>query len=45
MYRWRNTLDAGGLPIKVKSAHLLAIKTNLDVEMTDNSKSTKVHVW
>ena len=32
------------LPIKVKRAHLLAIKTNSDVEMTDNSKSTKVHM-
>ena len=32
------------LPAKVKGAHLLAIKTNSDVEMTDNCKSTKVHM-
>ena len=34
------------LPIKVKGAHLPAIKTNSDVEMTDNGngKSTKVHM-
>ena len=32
------------LPIKVKGAHLLAIKTNSDVEMTDNGKSTKAHM-
>ena len=27
---------AGMLPVKVKGAHLLVIKTNSDVEMTDN---------
>ena len=32
------------LPIKVKGAHLLTVKTNSDVEMTDNGKSTKVHM-
>ena len=32
------------LPIKVKGAHLQAIKTNSDVEMTDNGKLTKVQV-
>ena len=32
------------LPINVKGAHLLAIKTNSDVDMTDNGKLTKVHM-
>ena len=32
------------LPIKVKGAHSLAIKTNSDVEMIDNGKSTKIHM-
>ena len=33
------------LPIKVKGADLLAIKSNSDVEMTDYGKSTKVHTF
>ena len=32
------------LPIKVKGVHLLAIKTNWNIEMTDNGKLTKVHM-
>ena len=35
--------SADMLPVKVKGVHLLAIKTNSDVEMTYN-KLTKVHM-
>ena len=37
--------SADMLPIKVKGAHLLAIKTNLDVKMTDNGKSKQKYLW
>ena len=36
--------SADMLPITAKGAHLLAMKTNSDVEMTDNGKPTKAHM-